>query len=111
MKTDVLSPRKQEEVSQTTMPSLNAQLATLKTEEEMLTHYHQKFTSYGSIQLSMDTLWMAKQEANKSCEGAARVVTSKQNARHAGYCIDKAKNYDAFTARQERLRAKLAAKK
>jgi hypothetical protein len=80
------------------------------TEDEMLDFYHQKYTLYHSLQMSKETLRLAKEEASQSYARAAKVVTSKQNARSAGYCIDKAKNLDDLEARQARLRAKLAKK-
>jgi hypothetical protein len=77
------------------------------TKEEMLDFYHQKFTLFHSLQMSKETLRLGAAEASHSYERAAKVVTSKQNARNAGYCIDKAKNLDALEARRARLRAKL----
>jgi hypothetical protein len=83
---------------------------TMMTREEMLDFYHQKFTNYHFLQMSKDTLSRAAREASQSSEGAARVLTAKQNARTAAHCIDKAKNLDALEARLARARAKLAKK-
>lgn len=80
------------------------------TEEELLNHYHQRFSNYHTVQLTKDTLATAVREAKKSSEACARVVTAKQNARNAGVCIDMAKQMDAFKARVARLQAKLAKK-
>lgn len=80
------------------------------TKEEMLDFYHQKFTNYHFLQMSKETLSRAARVATESSEGAARVLTAKQNARTASYCIDKAKNLDALEARRARARAKLAKK-
>jgi hypothetical protein len=87
------------------MPTESKQMMT---QQEMLDFYHQKFTLYHSLQMSKETLKRASAEASHSYARAAKVVTSKQNARSASYCIDKAKNLDALEARQARLRAKLA---
>jgi hypothetical protein len=84
---------------------------TTMAEQETLDFYHQKFARYGCLQMSKDTLWMAAGQAGNSNEDAAKVITAKQNARDAGYCLDKAKNLDAMNARLARARATLEKRK
>jgi hypothetical protein len=83
---------------------------TAVTQQEMLDHYHQRFTNYHSVQFTKDRLATAAEAASKSAEACAKIVTAHQNARFAGSCIDKAKQEDALDARLARARAKLAKK-
>ncbi len=89
------------------MPTANTEMMT---REEMLDFYHNKFATYHTLQMSKETLSRAARVASESSEGAARVLTAKQNPRTAGHCIDKAKNLDALEARRARLKRKLAKK-
>lgn len=110
-KTDPISAGKEDAPPNTLiipMATLEMNTVTKMTDQEMLDFFHNKYTLYHSIQMSKATLKLATKEASHSYERAAKVVTAKQHARNAGYCLDKAKNLDAFEARQARLRAKLA---